>query len=407
MNRLAPAAAAAVTLVAALASAAAARPLTLDEALALARERAPVILAARARVDEARGRLLGAAVLLRENPTLGVGFGPRVRGPAGVAVEAQLSQTFELGGRRSARIDGARAAVARAVATDAEAGLRALREAAVAFYRALHAQERLKLAARAVALAEATLHIAARRHQAGDVPVLHVNVARGALARARSERLAIEATLTAVVGELRIVLGLDPTVALVLQGDLGDHSRFERLAAAPRQDTERPDVRVVAAEVREAEADLRLGRGLGWPDLGVGVRYTQEEVGASAVLGTVSLTLPLFDRGQGVRAEARARERRLRVELDATRRRAGIEVLTAIAVYRQRVAALVELQAVAPVQEHNEALARRSYEMGQLGLADLLLVHREVLETQVDFLARQLEAASAGIELEAAAGALR
>jgi hypothetical protein len=45
--------------------------------------------------------------------------------------------------------------------------------------------------------------------------------------------------------------------------------------------------------------------------------------------------------------------------------------------------------------------------MGELGLADLLLVRREVLETQIDFLGRQLDAATTGIELEAAAGALK
>jgi cobalt-zinc-cadmium efflux system outer membrane protein len=72
-----------------------------------------------------------------------------------------------------------------------------------------------------------------------------------------------------------------------------------------------------------------------------------------------------------------------------------------------RVEALAELAATAPMQEQNEALARRSYEMGELGLADLLLVRREVLETQIDFLGRQFDAAIAGIELETATGALK
>src|SRR2546426_12647790 len=44
--------------------------LTLDQALARARERAPSILSAKARIDEARGRLAGASVLLRDNPLI-------------------------------------------------------------------------------------------------------------------------------------------------------------------------------------------------------------------------------------------------------------------------------------------------------------------------------------------------
>ena len=44
--------------------------MTLQGALELARRRAPGIVAERLRVDEARGRLVGASVLLRENPVI-------------------------------------------------------------------------------------------------------------------------------------------------------------------------------------------------------------------------------------------------------------------------------------------------------------------------------------------------
>ena len=42
--------------------------LTLQGALDLARERGPSVLAARGRIEEARGRRAGAAILLRDNP---------------------------------------------------------------------------------------------------------------------------------------------------------------------------------------------------------------------------------------------------------------------------------------------------------------------------------------------------
>lgn len=381
--------------------------ITLTKALELARAHAPEAGAARLRIDEARGRLEGASVLLQENPSLAVALGPRLGGPAGLALDAELGQSFELGGRRTARMDGARADVDRAVAAGDDASRRARREAGIAFYRSLHARERLRLSVRAEEVAEETLRIAQWRHQAGDVPVLHVNVARGALARARSERKASEATQAALLGDLRILLGLDGIAPLVLEGELSDRSRFERTAADQVRRAERPDVQLLAAELREATADLRLGRGLDWPEVGVGVRYSREEAGVSALLGTLTLALPVFARGRGLRAEAAARERRLHFELDATRRRAGIEVGTALVVYRARVESVAELEAAAPGLQQNEALARRSYELGELGLAELLLVRREVLETQVDFLGRQLDAATAGIELEAATGVPR
>ena len=51
--------------------------LSREEALARAREQAPAVLIARARIEEAQGRLLGARVRFRDNPTIDVGTGPR------------------------------------------------------------------------------------------------------------------------------------------------------------------------------------------------------------------------------------------------------------------------------------------------------------------------------------------
>jgi len=77
-------------------------------------------------------------------------------------------------------------------------------------------------------------------------------------------------------------------------------------------------------------------------------------------------------------------------------------------VYRRRVAAAEALARTAvPLQDDNEAAARRAYDVGELGLVDLLAVRREVLETRQDSLDRSFEAAVAGIELQYRAGALQ
>jgi hypothetical protein len=49
----------------------------LRQALDLAQQRAPVILSARARIEEARGRLAGAVVRFRDNPLVEFDAGPR------------------------------------------------------------------------------------------------------------------------------------------------------------------------------------------------------------------------------------------------------------------------------------------------------------------------------------------
>jgi cobalt-zinc-cadmium efflux system outer membrane protein len=376
------------------------------QALALARERAPRILAASARIDEARGQLTGASVLLRENPVLELAAGHR-SSDEGSSFEGDVGvrQGLELGGRRRARIAEAEAGVERAGA-DRDDALRALlREVAAAFYAALAAESRLQLAAGSEGIAAEVARVAERRHRADEVPVLDLHVSRAALARARAERIEAEALSTAALGELRILLGMQEAEPVAVRGDLHDARRFELPELLARAG-QRADLRALEAELRAAEAGLRLARAEAWPELGVGARYEREER-ADVVLGEVALTLPVFERGQGLRAESSARIRRLRLELDAARRAAGVEVETAFAVYTQRASAARELEAGAlPLLDENEALARRSYEVGQIGLAELLFVRREVLDTRREHLERLLAAAIAAVDLEASAGVL-
>lgn len=381
--------------------------MTLDDALARARQRAPVILAARAQIEEARGRLLGASALLRHNPQLEVSGGPRVTDDGTTADAAGgLRQTFELGGQREARIAGAGEDIARAIADSENAARRLLREVAIAFCRALCTRDRAHIAAAAGDLAAELLRVAERRQHAGEVTALDVNLARAAHGRARSDGHAAAAAHQAALGELRLLLGLDVDEPLDIQGDLRDRRRFDLQSLAARAPM-RPDLQGLEAEVRRADADRRLGEAARWPDLGIGVQGGRLD-GDPAVIATMTVTIPIFEHGQGRATEAAARTARHRLELESGRRAVGVEVRTAYDVYRRRVEAAEAIEQDAlPVLDENEALARRSYEVGQIGLGELLLIRREILETRGAYLERLLDAAIAGVDLEASAGALR
>jgi cobalt-zinc-cadmium efflux system outer membrane protein len=381
--------------------------LTLERALALARDRTPSVLSARARIEEARARLAAASLLLRDNPEVDAAAGRR-NSPGNDSEELDVGviQKLDLGGRRSARIGIARAELVSSAA-DADNALRqALRSVAASFFRAYQAQERVSLASRAESIASEILEIARRRHDAGDVALLDVNLAQAALARARADVHAARSTQSAAVGELRALLAFPPEQEVKLTGDL-QVSRVYDLQDLLAKATDRPDIRALQSALEAANAEFRLGRALAWPEVGIGGRYEREE-GDDLVLGAVRLTLPLFDRGQNVRAEARARARRLELELDAARRDVRREVSTALEVYLQQKAAVEELEKNGLlVLEENESLSRESYEAGQISLAELLLVRREILETRSDYLAHLLNTAIAAADLEASAGVLR
>ena len=130
--------------------------------------------------------------------------------------------------------------------------------------------------------------------------------------------------------------------------------------------------------------------------------------GDNRILGGVRVAFPAFARGQELRAVGAARSTRLRAELEGARRRIRIEVETAYEVWQRRLAAVRPFEAEASAGlDDSDALATRSFEVGQVGVAELLIIRRELLETRTAHLDALLEAALARIDLDASAGLLR
>ena len=381
------------------------RTMTFAEVLARAREQAPQIISARLAVDETRGRLLGASLRLQTNPELQANLGNR-EGPDNrfTDFEIGLGQNFEPRSRRSARVAGANAAIAQSSANVDETTREVLRLAAGAYFRALHAQQRIRLLETTQELAANMHSVADRRFKAGDIAILDVNIARTSLARVRAEREAAEATRALAVGDLKQLLRLDADIRVEGEFTPSGEPDLNMLLQAAAQ---RPELRALEAGVQEAQTEVQLGRTFGRPEYGLGIRYAREE-GDQIVLGGVTITLPVFAKGQELQAVGSARAARLRAELDAARSRVHLEVRSAFEAYSRRVAAIRVLETeVIPGLDENVTLTTRSFEVGQLGLPELLLIRREILDTRFQYLDALLEAALARIDLDASAGVLR
>lgn len=381
------------------------RVLTLDEALALARERGASVVLAQGRVEEARARQARAGRRFQENPELEVNGGYRRAEADLLDFEAALSQDLYAGRQRAARLAGTQAALDRAEAELDEARRLLVRDVGTAFVRILGARGRAAMVARSREAADGLLAAFERRYEAGEATALERNRARAAAASARAEQSGAEAEESAAISELQGLLGLTAGETLDVRGSL-----------APRPDVdlenllarigERPDLRALAAELREAEAEVLLGRALSRPGLGVRGGVGREE-GAEIVTAGVVVSLPVHDRGQEAIAVGEARASSLRKALAAARGAAESEVRGLYAAWARRLAAVRELEQTAlPALEDNESLALKSFEAGEIDLGELLLIRREILETRLAHLDRQLEALRTRFELEAAAGAL-
>ena len=378
--------------------------LTLLETMARAREQAGGVLIARARIAEAEAATVDASARFRDNPVIDGAAGPRTgNGQRATDVELGVSQQFETGGQRHARLGAARAGVERQRAEVLRSARDVVVEAASAFLDGLAAMERLQVAEGAEAIARELLNATERRFALGDIAAIDVNLARIDAARSTAALVAARADLTSSAGALRALLRIPPTEPIELRGslELPPAPPVERLEASIDQ---RPEFAVFAAELREGEAQVQLARALTKPDLGFRIGYEREE-GNSIVLGGLTITLPAFQQGQGVRAAGLAKANRARIEAEVWRLRAVADLRTAYAVYEQRSTLAAALQRdAAPSLLDNENLARRSYEAGEMNVMDFLLIRRDAVETRMTIVDRRLDAARSRFTVDVIAG---
>lgn len=381
------------------------RVLTIEEALALAREQAPGVVLATGRIAEARARQAQAGRRFQENPSLEVNGGYRRAEDDHLDFEAAVSQGLYGRERRTAHIAGAQAALERAEAELDEARRLLLRDVWTAFVRASMAGDRVALLTRGRQAADELLAGTERRYEAGEATALELNRSRTAAASARAEQSGAQAEESAALGELKGLLGLPPEESVEVRASPALREPPDLPALLAGLDR-RPDLRVLAAELRGAEAEVILGRALARPGLGVRGGVGREE-GADLVTAGVVVSLPLHDRGQETLAVGEARTAALRQALDAARKAADAEVRGRHSALLRHLEAARELERTAlPSLEDNESLALKSFEAGEIDLGELLLLRREILETRLTYLERLLDASLTRFELEAAAGAL-
>lgn len=370
--------------------------LTLAQAIELAIAQHPQLAAARSEIEASAAARLQAG--MHPNPVLEAEIEDTRRETRSRTV--LLTQSIELGGKRSARVDVA--ARGGEVARGQEALLRSQLRADVtaAFFDALIATERLQAAQASLDLARRATDTATKRVTAGKVAPVEEIKAKVAEANVRVEHARAAGELRSALLSLQTMVGVPGSVGSVI-GNVAlpdvpsEGVLLARLSGAP-------SLQQAQLEVERLGALARLERARRIADMAIGVGAKRsEELGRTQALLTFSMPLPLFNTNRGAELEAIRRQDRARHEAEAAALRLRAEVTRAHERLRSAVAEAQALQQeVIPGAQSAYEAASKGFELGKFAFLDVLDAQRTLLEARDRHLRAVAEAHRSTTEID-------
>ena len=384
--------------------------LTMEETVATGLKNNTEMQASRLDEDAAKGQMEKAKLPPFSNPVVEGGLSLKDRPPdeAGdrfLNNEISISQSVEVGGQRGLRIDAAAQNLTRVRMEihDLERTLTAdIRDR---FAQALFLRDKVTLAEEFVRLQEELSQLVSVKYEAGDVAALEVNLSQVELARARRDRIAVSTAYKNALHSLKLLIGMAPDAELIPEGDLA-------AGLAPLPDREsllvriptRPDIKAAEAGTLRSKASLELTKREWIPNvtwrLFQGVDERRYERG-----GTLSVEIPLFDRKEAERNEARTRVSQARIREAGVTRSARKELEEAYATAASSLSEVeVFKQAILGRTTENLDLLQYAFREGKISFYDVRIAQRETIETRNSYLDALLSVQRAYNALEKAVG---
>ncbi len=356
--------------------------LTPETAIARALEVAPRTAAAAARLRAAGGAVDQADVM--PNPEVSVEFenfkgsGP-YRGYGNVETTYSLSQTIELGGKRGARVDQARAARSTAGFDLAAAKLDLVRDVRQAFAEAVAADAAVTLAEEQLRLAGEVERSTQARLEAGrEAPI---QLGRAEIAR-RQAQLELEQAKRRAGAARQILAGLTGIGQAGVRLEDGWFRRLDGTAAETA--AESTELLRRQSELRRSRAELDVERSKAIPDVTVSGGFRRFREGRdNAFLVGVSVPIPLFDQNRGAIERARAQVVAAEADLAAERIDQERRVTVARAnLDASRDTAATLQEKIIPTAEQAFAAAQEGYRQGKFSYLEMLEAQRTLFDTR-------------------------
>ncbi|WP_342624399.1 TolC family protein [Pseudomonas alkylphenolica] len=372
--------------------------LTLDNALRTAQANNPELAVARWGIDIAEGERRQAGVL--PNPELSWEVEDTRNGSQTTTVS--VSQMFELGGKRGARL-GVAGRDSELAGLELERQGNALRAEVIgAFEAAVQAQQGLQLAEQSLRLSERALQVVQGRVKAGSASPVEATRAQVQLSEVRLELGRAEQALTVAYQQLAAATGA-PMAEFSRVESVGKQepdvpSRTQLLERLEQT----PDMRLARTQIDQTDAALKLARTQRIPDLtvSVGSQYDEAERERVNVVG-LSLPIPLFDRNQGNILAAARRADQARDQRNGAELRLRSEVIQALTQWSTAAQEVQDFdRSILPSAQQAVDAATRGFERGKFAFLDVLDAQRTLVAARLQYLQAQAQRSEARVRLE-------
>lgn len=357
-------------------------PLALPDAVAIALRCNPRIDASYARLGLASADVLKAGRL--GNPLFSASYG--FAGGAGAVdrfgfgVTADVIDLLQM----PARTGLARAGLDRAQQETANEVLAVAAEVRRAWFVYVAARQSAQLQAAIAGAADASADYADSLFKAGNLSELELSLRQADAAASRLQDLHAQSQLALARQSLQRAMGLDGSrpweTPVTLPLPVNEEDAVDGLRALA--ETRRLDLAAATARVNAASDELALVRGSRWLDAGsVGASHERGTDGITSTGPELSLTLPLFNQGQGRVMEVQARLESAQADVNALR----LDVALQIAHARSRLdAARSELTLLRtqllPARARVTEQTRRQLNYMLAGSFELLLARQQQYE---------------------------
>lgn len=263
------------------------------------------------------GALINPEVSYEQDNSLGSGA---YRGTRSAESTLQISQLFELFGKREARIAVGQAGVDTAEIQRKAIRLEVLSETAVAYLSVLGAQRRIQILDEQVAQIDRITPLLQRRVEAGASSQAETGRAEVASSLVKADRERVRSLLASARRELAVLMGDTAPKFSAVSGRLDATGRPPSFGAVVAAIDANPQLVRWTAVYAQRNAELLQARLRPYPDLRVGAGWRHyNETADNAVRLSISAAIPVFDQNQGNILSAQESLAKTRAEREANR----------------------------------------------------------------------------------------